>query len=556
MLIVAGSLLLFSSAHAAKKKAAPPSTVFFPAGAQRGTTSTITLSGKLEDCHIAIDCPGVMFVPGEKNSVDVIVAPDAPLGLHLVQVFNESGASDPRWFSIGALPEILEKEPNDSLGAEQVIDKLPMCVNGQLEKRGTADLFAFKLEAGQTLVAALEAYALGSLVDPLLELRDEQRTILATAHDGRNLDPVLSFKAPKTGRYTLQVAGFTHPPAADVNFAGGPGIVYRLSLSTQATTLRVFPAAVSRTSPNKLDLLGANIADKSKTFDFDASHLAVEPRISTITPPFALAPIQVAVTDAAVQRATEPNSTSEQAMPLTVPACVGGRIDKAGDADCFAFEAKKGSYYNLRLLAKSLGLPLDAVLTVMDPTGKEAASNDDTAEGEDPLLSFKASVDGRHIIKVTDLFGKGGEDAEYVLILGPGEETFSATITTKPTLVVEAGKTVEIKAKIKRVGGYAGDLVARVHGLPVGVICADVEAPKKSGDEFTLKLQAAQNAASSNGPISAVLWTKEAKDKPLLSRAATLDLRGENRRGTTTLDVTDRLWLTVIAEPAKAVTKP
>lgn len=550
VIIVLVLALALAPAYAAKKKAVPPSTVFFPAGAQRGSTTTITFSSKLEEGSIAIDCPGVLFVPDSKGQVQVTVAPNAPAGPHLVQVYNESGASDPRWFSIGTLPEMLESEPNDGLGTEQLIEKLPVCVNGQLEKRGTADLFAFQLQAGQTLVAALEAYSLGSPVDPLLELRDEQRTIVATAHDGRNLDPVLVFKAAKAGRYSLQVAGFTHPPAADVNFTGGSGIVYRLHLSTSATTLRAFPAAISRTSTTKLDLLGANLAPKDKTLDFDGSHLPVEPLVTTILPPFAVLPVPVAVTDSPVQRENEPNNDSAKAALLSVPAAIGGRIERAGDVDSFAFEAKKGSFYNVRLLAKSLGLPLDALLTIIDPAGKEAARNDDVAEGEDPLISFKAAVDGRHIIQVTDLFGKGGDAAEYVVLLGPGEEGFSAVITSKPTLLLEAGKTAEIKAKIKRINGYGGDLVARVQGLPPGVVCAEVEVPKKNGDEFTLKLQASQNTALSNNPVSVAIWTKEAKDKPLLSRTATLDLRGENRRGTSLLDVTDRIWLTVTPAPA------
>lgn len=539
--------MLIASSVLAAKKATPPSITLFPAGAQRGTTSTITLSGKVEGDGIgmAIDCPGVLLTMLPKNQVQVTVAPDAPLGLHLVYVFNDNGASDPRWFSIGDLPEIQENEPNDALSAAMPIDKLPVCINGQLEKRGTADLFSIKLDAGQTLTAIVEGYALGSLVDPILELRDEHNTIVATEHDGRNLDPVMSHKATEAGRYILQLAGFSHPPAADVSFVGGSGITYRLHLSTSAAALRVFPAAVSRTSKTKLDVLGSSIADKDKTLDVDGSRL-VGP-ITLIKPTNAILPVPVAVTDTSVQREPDTNHDYASAMLVAVPSCIGGRLAKAGEADFFAFDAKKGSYTNVRLLGKALGLHLDATLAIIDKDGKELATNDDAAEGEDPLLSWKAPADGRYAVRVSDLFGKGGSDAEYVLQLGPGEETFGATLTSKVTLAIEAGKTAEIKAKLKRVNGYAGDLVARVSGLPAGVTCVDVEAPKKNGEEFTLKLQAASDATAFNGPISVVLWTKEAKDKPLLTRTAILDLRGENRRGTSTLDVTERLWLTVVA---------
>jgi len=530
-LMVSTLAMLLAGIALAAKKATPPSITLFPAGAQRGTTSTITLSGKVEGDGIgmAIDCPGVLLTMLPKNQVQVTIAPDAPLGLHLVHVFNESGASDPRWFSIGDLPEIQEKEPNDALTAAMPIDKLPVCINGQLEKRGTADLFSIKLDAGQTLTAVVEGYALGSLVDPILELRDENNSIVATEHDGRNLDPVMSYKATKAGRYLLQLAGFAHPPAADVNFVGGSGITYRLHLTASAAALRVFPAAVSRTSKTKLDVLGSSIGDKDKTLDFDGNRL-VGP-IALIKTTNAFLPIPVAVTDTTVQRETDSNHDFATAMPLPIPSCVGGRIAKQGEADFYAFDAKKGSYTNVRLLAKALGLHLDATLVIIDKDGKELATNDDAAEGEDPLISWKAPADGRYAVRITDLFGKGGDDAEYVLQLGPGEETFGAAITSKPTLAIEAGKTAEIKAKLKRVNGYAGELIARVSGLPASVSCADIEAPKKNGEEFTLKLQAATDAVAFNGPISVVLWTKESKDKPLLSRTATLDLRGENRRG-------------------------
>ncbi len=540
-------LALAGAGARAKTKAPVAGTTFFPVGAQRGVTSVITLSTKIAPAHrqVTIDCPGVQFVAGPKDTVQVSIAPDAPLGPHLIHVFNDDEAAEPRWFSISTLPEILEKEPNNAFGAEQVIEKLPVCVNGKLDIRGDVDLFAVNLEAGQTLVAVVEAYSLGSLADAFLQLRDDQNSVLVTAHDGRNLDPVLTFQVPKKGRYSLELAGFAHPPTADVGFTGGPAVAYRLHLSAAPVTLRVFPAAVSRTSKTRLDLLGAG----SASLDFDGSHLPVEPLVQTITPPNAIAPIQIAVTDTPVLREVEPNNELANAMPLAVPSCVAGRIDKAGDVDRFVFQAKKGGYYNMRVLAKGLGLPLDALLVVCDSTDKELAHNDDATEGDDPLLSWKAPADGLYQIKITDLFNRGGEAAEYVLMLGPGEETFATTITSKSVLTVEAGKTVELKATLKRVNGYGADLVAEMHGLPPGVTAEPVAAPAKPGD-FTVVLKAAANAAASNGPVQLVLCTKGDKT-PLISRTATLDLRGEIRRGTSLLDQADYVWLTVVpAAPA------
>ncbi|MDB6075805.1 MAG: hypothetical protein JWO89_3445, partial [Verrucomicrobiaceae bacterium] len=527
-------------AFAAKKKAPVAGTTLFPAGAERGMTSIITLTTKIDPLgrELSIDCPGVQIVPGEKNLVQISIAPTAPLGPHLIHVFNADGASEPRWFSIGTLPEVREKEPNNAFGSEQALDSLPVCINGQLEKRGDVDLFTFSLNEGQILVAAVEAYAIGSGVDALLQLRDDQQTVLATAHDGRNLDPMLTFKAAKTGHYSLELAGFAHPPTADVNFVGGTAITYRLHVTTNPTPLRVFPAAVSRTGKNTLDLLGIG----SIATPFDGSRLPAEPLIQTISPPGALFPIQVAVTDTTVQREIEPNNELVQSMPLAVPSCVAGRIEKAGDIDRFSFQAKKGGQFTFRLLAKSLGLPLYALLVVSDVQDKELARNDE-AEGDDPLLSWKAPADGVFQIKVSDLFNRGGEAAEYVLMMGTEQPTFSATITSKPPLIAEAGKTFELKGAVKRSKGFTGDLVATVHGLPAGVTADPLPVPAKDG-EFTVILKAASNAVLSNGPIQLVVSTKSDKD-PIISHAARIDLRGEIRRGTTLLDQMDYVWLTV-----------
>ncbi len=537
--------LLSLPLYAAKKKATPPNTTLFPAGAQAGTTSTLTLSSKMEGTPgFAIDCPGVFFIPQEKGKVQCIVAPDAPHGLHLVSVFTDAGVSDPRWFSIGTLPEITEKEPNHSLRETMAIDKLPVCINGRLDKRGAADLFSFALSKGQTLCARVEAYALGSLADPELELRDDQGTLVASAHDARNLDPVLLYTAPRAATYAIQIAGYSHPPAADVNFVGGDSIIYRLQLTNTATTLRAFPAAVSRKQKTRLELRGTNMP-KAAFHEYDASTLRPEPAIQRIALPNALTAMEVIVADVPILTEAEPNNDREHATKLGAPACIAGRIESGEDADCFAFDAKKGSAWSVRVHSRSLGLPLNAHAAVLDASGKELATSNDSTEFEDAQISFKAPADGNYMIKVTDLFAKGGADAEYVLRVLPAMEDFDLAITSKPVLSIEAGKTLEIKAKVKRLAGYSGELVARAQNLPAGVMCADVDAPKKDGAEITLKLEAAANAPPGSQPVQIALWTKPEKDKPLRTKTGSIDLRGDNRRGTSMLDSTGQLWLTV-----------
>ena len=202
------ALAMTLAAGAPASAAAPALTYSFPAGGQRGSTVQVTLSGKFEGANRRVwtSHPGLTAVPGEKpDQVTVTIAKDAPLGPQLLRLVNAEGNSAPRWFSIGSLPSVADTEPNDALGKEQVLEKLPVTVDGKLDKRGTADLFAFTLTKGQTLTTAVEAYALGSPIDAALELRDETGLTVATAHDARSLDPTLIHTVEKAGRYSLQL---------------------------------------------------------------------------------------------------------------------------------------------------------------------------------------------------------------------------------------------------------------------------------------------------------------------------------------------------------------
>ena len=75
---------------------------------------------------------------------------------------------------------------------------LPAVVHGQFAKAGDVDSFAFKMKAGQTLVAAMDAYTAGVSMDALMLLRDARGVKLAFNHDAHSLDPRLTGNARRT----------------------------------------------------------------------------------------------------------------------------------------------------------------------------------------------------------------------------------------------------------------------------------------------------------------------------------------------------------------------
>ncbi len=542
--LVAGCSLWLGAVSLAKGEV-PNLKALFPAGGQAGSSFKLTANGRLEAAaRLTAHMPAISFLPtGQKGEWQVTVAADATPGLHLVYAFNAEGASEPRWFSVGALPEMVEVEPNDEAGKPQKIEKLPVCVNARLEKAGDVDGFQVQLDAGQTLTGVMEGYALGSGVDLIAHVMDDKGVRLMTASDGRNLDPVIRFEAPRAGLYTVQVAGFAHPPAADVRFTGGAAVVYRLHLSKGAVTTQVFPPVVATSGTTKVERVGSGIDPKKAEVTVNAVRPSLTERVAEIRVADALLPIQVLTAAKAATVEKEPNETKEQATPIQV-GVVAGRIQTKEDRDRYAITLKKGEAMQARVWSKALGLPLDAQLTVEGPDGKKIATSDDQSERvPDPLVVWTAAVDGVYQIVVSDLFSQGNAQKAYALEVGapiPGAG-LEVTLTDAKPLSLVAGKTLSLKVKIKRGSGDKRELVARVSGLPAGVYAAEVAVPEKGG-EVELILKAAEMAPLGYAMIGVEVWTKA---EPFQVVAAQAPLRGESLRGSSLLDFTTTLWLTV-----------
>lgn len=467
--------------------------------------------------------------------------PDAPLGPHLVRAWNAEGASELKWFSVGSLPETDEVEPNDELGKTQALDKLPLCINGRLDKAGDVDSYTVKLAAGQTLVGIVEAYSLGSGVDMLAHVVDDQGVRVLTASDSRNLDPVVVYKAPKAGLYTVQLAGFAHPPQANVQFAGAASIVYRLHLSAGPVVTEMYPAAVSMAGKTDVESRGYNLDAKSARQTVAAIQGHALDEIITLPAANAVQPLQAVVRDKAALVEKEPNNEIGEAMPLKLGDCAGGHITAKDPMDRYVLQAKKGDRVNLRVFARQLGSALDPVLQIFNAEGKSVINIDDVGENADPQTLWTAPADGAYQIVVQDRFGHGGDNFSYLLEVTPPVMTFEATLADGKPLTLEPGKTAGIKVTVKPVNGFKEPLVIRIANLPAGVHAAEAPVPEKGG-ETEVKLTAAANAAGSQGPIQVSVWTKA---EPASFRLATFSLRGELQRGTSLLDTANSLWLTV-----------
>src|SRR5262245_37929372 len=91
------------------RAAGPTLDHFYPVAVQAGATNTVTAIGKFDPWppKVWVDAPGIVF-HSETNSgkFTVEIATNTLAGPHLVRVFNEQGASGPRFIIVTGEPPV------------------------------------------------------------------------------------------------------------------------------------------------------------------------------------------------------------------------------------------------------------------------------------------------------------------------------------------------------------------------------------------------------------------------------------------------------------------
>jgi len=150
-------------------------------------------------------------------------------------------------FTLDALPEALAKDSAGRRDKAQRV-KLPIVIDGRIERPGATAFFRFDGRAGEDIVAEVTARRLQSPLDSILRLFDSTGRELAMNDDfedrGAGLlthqaDSLIRCKLPAKGAYYLEIA--------DAQHNGGPEYAYRLRVSHPAPDfdLRVVPSSLN-----------------------------------------------------------------------------------------------------------------------------------------------------------------------------------------------------------------------------------------------------------------------------------------------------------------------
>src|SRR5262245_23774041 len=167
-------LLLLSAidAHASS----PSMTSVRPLGGRRGTEVEVILGGaRLADARqVLFYQPGIEVAKLEavndgQVKVKLKIAADCRLGLHDLRLRTATGISEVRTFSVGALPDINEAEPNSDFAKPQPI-AMNSTVNGIADNEDV-DYYQIEAKKGERISAEVEGIRLGVfLFDPYVAI--------------------------------------------------------------------------------------------------------------------------------------------------------------------------------------------------------------------------------------------------------------------------------------------------------------------------------------------------------------------------------------------------
>lgn len=146
----------------------------------------------------------------------------------------------------------------------------------------------------------------------------------------------------------------------------------------------------------------------------------------------ASAPRFLVVADEPQADEAEPNDDFRSPQVVTnLPASLNGRLEKTGDVDSYAVDLAAGATLVAAVEAHVLMSPVDAVLRVLDPDGRQAAWNHDDGRTFDPFLAFTANRPGRHVVQV---FGFAYPAESDIRFTGNAKCTYRLHLTTGPAL--------------------------------------------------------------------------------------------------------------------------
>lgn len=459
-----------------------------PTAAQVGQTSEHTVNSRYDmfgAYKIVVSGTGVtgeVLLPEVKKGakpptltklkVKFTVTQDALPGVREFRIATPRGASTIGQLAIVRDAVVVESGKNNTAETANEI-AVPSTVCGTVESNEDVDYFKFKVDAGKTLSFHMRSMRLQDKIhdlqrhsDPMITLRNSTGSTIAANDNYFYGDPFISHTFKDAGEYFLEVR--------DVRYHGNTYWEYSVEVSDQPFVTNVFPMAVNRGTPAKLQLVSNQPETTTSVTVPMETQLGATPMQlplgDTVTNPV---PVVVSDLRNVIESDTDNNAPENAQAIGELPAGINGRIESPADLDYFAFDAKKGEKYSFEVMARRWQSGLDSNLRILSADAKRLTENDDLklykhSFADSWIENWSVPADGKYLIEIRDLHLGGGKDFVYFIKATKTEPYFELYIDTDKTQLYP-GTSGVIFANVVRKNGFEGEVQLHVEDLPAGV---------------------------------------------------------------------------------------
>lgn len=501
----------------------PDSVQIFPAGGRRGSTVPVFVvveqappftrfsirgdgvrgDGELSEEVFDLGEPSPRRAPTEipihyprQWRSQIQIAKDAPLGTAHWDISCAAGGSTGTLpFVVGDLPELIESESNSTPETAEEVNELPVTLNGQIHGERDLDYYRFHLSAGQVIHLEMLTRRIGSRLEPTLAIHNGQGELMPVQRTHVGDDPVLAFKPPVDGDYTLQVG--------NVSYHGSPAHVYRINVTHAATAVAVSPIGAPQGHPTTFTFSAMNGEGQ---WDSWTREITLPPQESNsregggALPTYRYTderiagsiPLRILPAEQQVVGPDAPDRQRPQGQRLQVGQVANGRWTRA--TQTYQFSVAEPTAVDIRLASPAAcrGASL-VIMQVLDDQGKSLYQSKPAGHpGTLRAHSFIARAERTYTIRLNCLDGELDHLGGYQLSLLPATPDFRLSAGSD-CLSVTQGATLEIPVQAIRLGGHQQDIELEVRGLPDSIAVSNsvISAEKSStplklaiGDDF------------------------------------------------------------------------
>jgi hypothetical protein len=490
---------------------APPVTFSVPHAAEPGRTTQVAFRGvdfgDADGIWTSFPSKAERVVGGKGGGVTykLTIGPDVPVGIGALRLSTAAGVSSLQLFMIDDLPTDLDAGKNTANVTPAAAQPLPVgvAVDGSCEPLA-ARYFRLSGKKGERVSIEIVAQRLGSKLDPIVRLLDPAGRELAYCDDtpGLGSDCRLGYTFPADGECLIELR--------DANYDGGADYRYRLRVGDFPLATNVFPLGARRGQTRSFAVEGP----AGETFAPVSVSLTQDPSPRT---PVGVkndggkgsTPLSVLLADADDQLESEPNDDARSATPIQVPGNISAHLDHPGDLDLYRFDAKKGDRVAFRGRTRSLGLPGELLLRLLQPDGSKLAQSVQadpktpiTAPVPDePTVEATIPADGTYFLSVEDLARAGGPGMAYRLEADhPPPASFALTVDVDKIEGV-AGSTATVKVTCVRSKEFTGPITLSLAGDAAADLPLENNTIKKGQNDADLKVKLPAEAPE-HGPVN------------------------------------------------------